>query len=176
MRSCSHCRHRGHNKSTCIEYINYMGEIYIDHMKDSPTSWSFATQMIDKLRDDCKQFEKDISLARESLNQTIDEKDRLYRRWKNLCLEAEDELELEKKKNLRKPMNDYIKKRMRNDLYIEARKNWQSNKTEDFKETTECPICYDDVEHDKMEFQPCGHHFCNDCLVRTFDKCAICRE
>ena len=98
------------------------------------------------------------------------------RSWRNTCHELEDELEIEQKKNKRQPMNDYIKKRMRNDLYIEARKNWQSKKTEDFLETTECPICYIEVEHDKMEFQPCGHHFCDNCLARTIDKCALCRE
>ena len=176
MRSCSHCRHRGHNKSTCIDYINYFGEKEIDIMKDTPTSWSFAIQMIDKLRDYCEELEKSRSALNDIYHEQIDENKRLYIHWKNLCLVAEHDLVLEKEKNLRKPMNDYIKKRMRNDLYIEARKNWQSNKTEDFKETTECPICYDDVEHDKMEFQPCGHHFCDNCLARTIDKCAICRE
>jgi len=141
-----------------------------------PTSLARAKRMIESLREDRINLEDDykkLSQDHHALERNMD----ILKRHVIVPLEydlAVAERDLNKLK--RQPMNDYIKKRMRNDLWIEARRNWQSNKTEDFKETTECPICCKEIEHDKMEFQPCGHHFCDDCLSKTIDKCAICRQ
>ena len=157
---CSNCHENGHSKSTCLQDVDCLN-------CQMPTSLARAKRMIESLREDRINLEEDLNFSlghRHALEAQISKQQKKIVKLRR------------KLENPRQPMNDYIKKRMRNDLWIEARKNWQSNKTEDFKETTECPICCIEVEHDKMEFQPCGHHFCDDCLSKTIDKCAICRQ
>ena len=40
--------------------------------------------------------------------------------------------------------------------------------------TTNCPVCFEDVEDDKLDLFPCGHSTCTLCGTRC-DKCPICR-
>ena len=178
-RTCGFCGNTGHNRKTCIRYNNEYRAVRglpseaLDIMKHDPKNFSVARQMIDNLREIIvakNEIAYSSSQNHESVMRNLLDLNHIY---KSECEELKEKLQTNSR---RQPMNDYIKKKMRDDLKLNASTYIIQDNVEIMKDTTECPICYDDVEHDKMEFQPCGHHFCNDCLVRTFDKCAICRE
>lgn len=43
----------------------------------------------------------------------------------------------------------------------------------------ECPICYEEMEIDTMVITPCGHAFCDKCIIthiQYYDTCPCCRE
>jgi len=43
----------------------------------------------------------------------------------------------------------------------------------------ECPICYEEMGVDTMVITPCGHAFCDKCIIthiQYYDSCPCCRE
>ncbi len=47
---------------------------------------------------------------------------------------------------------------------------------EALRKKIECPVCLEVIEHSvDIEFTPCGHKYCGECLKRL-EKCAICRK
>ena len=65
----------------------------------------------------------------------------------------------------RTPLPKFVKDKLREHMML--------IKCED---TTQCPICLDDIPIKEIEFQPCGHEFCDTCLARTIDQCGVCRQ
>ena len=43
------------------------------------------------------------------------------------------------------------------------------------KKTVECPICFEELDKDNMQFSSCGHKYCKTCLSKI-KECAVCRK
>ena len=38
-----------------------------------------------------------------------------------------------------------------------------------------CPICYEELTTEQIQFSNCGHKYCKECLDKL-DKCAFCKK
>mgnify|MGYP003653623900 CR=1 FL=1 len=67
------------------------------------------------------------------------------------------------------------KKHYEKDHIPEFIKNEIKGLIEELKKSVECPICYEELKSDEIQFSGCGHKYCGECL-KKLDNCAVCRR
>ncbi len=57
-------------------------------------------------------------------------------------------------------------------------KNQLTDMMKQLRKKVECPVCFDELNPEQIEFASCGHMYCKDCMpfIKEQKKCAVCRK